>query len=117
MWPSCSIWTALTRQTPARSHRRCARLVGASSRSTCVRPGSLRGAGDMVHLAALCSPRRVVRAGGVWGSGKALTADERTTCFRFAATTWKLQAASQELRLLGSDDAMRIVAALKERGF
>jgi dienelactone hydrolase len=45
-------------------------------------PGIVRDVGDIPHLAGLALPRRVVIAGGVTGSGKALTKGELQSAFR-----------------------------------
>jgi dienelactone hydrolase len=45
-------------------------------------PGILRDVGDVAHLAALCSPKQVLIAGGVSGVGKPLTAEQLKEMYR-----------------------------------
>ena len=75
-------------------------------------PGMLREVGDVAHLAALCLPRRVVIAGGVFGDGTKLTAEELRKTFEPAAQVGKLLKADAALQLMGSDDPDRIIKAL-----
>ncbi len=53
-------------------------------------PGILRDIGDVGHIAALCSGKRVVIAGGVSGSGKALKPDELAAAYAPASSVFKL---------------------------
>jgi hypothetical protein len=76
-------------------------------------PGILREVGDIVHLAALCLPRRVVIAGGVSGDGTRLTAGGLRQAFEPAAQVGRLLGAGGALQLLGSDDADRIIQAMR----
>lgn len=64
-------------------------------------PGILRDVGDVAHLAALCAPKRVVIAGGVNGSGKALTADELAEAYKPAANAVTLTTPENVLKELG----------------
>jgi sugar lactone lactonase YvrE/cephalosporin-C deacetylase-like acetyl esterase len=64
-------------------------------------PGILRDVGDVAHLAALCAPKRVVIAGGVNGSGKALTADELATAYKLAGKAITLTSPDNVLKELG----------------
>jgi pimeloyl-ACP methyl ester carboxylesterase len=73
-------------------------------------PGILRDVGDVPHLAALALPRRVVIAGGVTGGGKALSNDELQLAF---AVTARHDAGASALRIVGGDDAAKIVDVLK----
>lgn len=76
-------------------------------------PGILREVGDIAHLAALCAPRRVILAGGVWGSGDQLTPEQRRQAFAFPARVWQLANQAEELKLLEADQVAAIVQALK----
>jgi hypothetical protein len=76
-------------------------------------PGILREVGDVAHLAALCLPRRVVIAGGVYGDGTKLTPDGLRQTFAPAARVGKLLGVEAALRLLNSDDPKRILKALR----
>lgn len=76
-------------------------------------PGMLREVGDVAHLAALCLPRRVVIAGGVFGDGTKLDAEQRRRTFAPAAHVGRLLKAENALQLLDSTDAAAIVKALR----
>jgi hypothetical protein len=76
-------------------------------------PGILRDVGDIAHLAALCAPRRLVIAGGVHGSGRALSDEQRRATFGFATAVWQRLGAGEEIRLMASDDAVQVVRALR----
>ncbi len=75
-------------------------------------PGMLREVGDIAHLAALCLPRRVVIAGGVFGDGRKLVAEELRKTFEPAAQVGKLLKTDAALQLMDSDDTDRIIKAL-----
>jgi len=64
-------------------------------------PSILRDVGDVAHLAALCAPKRVVIAGGVNGSGKALSADELAAAYKPAAGAVTLTTPENVLKELG----------------
>ncbi|MDY3552648.1 SMP-30/gluconolactonase/LRE family protein [Gemmata sp. JC717] len=53
-------------------------------------PGLLRDIGDVAHLAALCTPKRVIIAGGVSGGGAARTVDQLTTAYAPASAAFEL---------------------------
>jgi cephalosporin-C deacetylase-like acetyl esterase len=76
-------------------------------------PGILREVGDVAHLAALCLPRRVVIAGGVYGEGTKLTAEGLRQSFEPVAKVGTLLDVEGALQLLGSDDTDRIIKALR----
>jgi hypothetical protein len=76
-------------------------------------PGMLRQVGDVAHLAALCLPRRVVIAGGVFGDGTKLSAEQRQKTFEPAAQVARLLKSADALQLMESDDIPRIVKALR----
>jgi hypothetical protein len=76
-------------------------------------PGILRDVGDVAHVAALCLPRRVVIAGGVFGDGKKLTAEQRQKTFEPAAQVGRLLRSDGALQLLESSDTAAIVKALR----
>jgi cephalosporin-C deacetylase-like acetyl esterase len=78
-----------------------------------IAPGMLSQVGDVAHLAALCLPRRVVIAGGVFGGGTKLTADELQRTFAPAAQAGALLKSEGALRLLSSDDANGVIQALR----
>ena len=102
MWPPWTPWPAYVTEVPYQGQR-----LGLMA------PGMLREVGDVAHLAALCALRRVVLAGGVWGSGKALTVDERQATFAFPTEIGRLLKAPEAFRLLASDDAAAVVKAHK----
>ena len=79
-----------------------------SQRLGLMAPGILREVGDIEHLAALCLPRRVVIAGGVYGDGMKLTAEELRQTFEPAA---------QVGRLLDVDGALYPMTRTDERMF
>lgn len=64
-------------------------------------PGILRDVGDVAHLAALCAPKRVVIAGGVNGSGKALTVEELANAYKPAGSAVTLTTPENLLKGLG----------------
>jgi cephalosporin-C deacetylase-like acetyl esterase len=76
-------------------------------------PGMLREVGDVAHLAALCLPRRVVIAGGVFGDGTRLSAEDLRKTFEPAAQVGKLLKSDGALQLLDSDDTDRVTKALR----
>ena len=76
-------------------------------------PGMLREVGDVPHLAALCLPRRVVIAGGVFGDGTKLTAEELRRTFAPASQASTLLKSDGALQLLGSNDTNGITKALR----
>ena len=78
-----------------------------------VAPGMLRQVGDVAHLAALCLPRRVVIAGGVFGDGTKLTAEELRKRLHSTAQVGTLLQSDGALQLLGSDDISSITKALR----
>ena len=72
-------------------------------------PNILREAGDIPHLAALISPRRLTIAGAVHGSGKALTADELKANFKFTRRFYK----GGSFTLIPKGDDQAILSSLK----
>jgi cephalosporin-C deacetylase-like acetyl esterase len=76
-------------------------------------PGMLREVGDVAHLAALCLPRRVIIAGGVFGDGTKLSAEDLRKTFAPAEQVGRLLKADTALQTMGSDDVDRIVKALR----
>ncbi len=74
-------------------------------------PGILRDVGDVGHLAALCAPKRVVIAGGVSGSGKALQPEQLKAAYEPATHVFKLL--KKEKDFIITDPAN----VLKELGF
>jgi cephalosporin-C deacetylase-like acetyl esterase len=62
-----------------------------SQRLGLMAPGILRDVGDVAHLAALSQANRVVIAGGVSGSGKALTAEQLKATFKPATDALKVK--------------------------
>ncbi len=76
-------------------------------------PGMLREVGDVAHLAALCLPRRVVIAGGVFGDGTKLTAAELQKTFAPTAQVSTLLKSDGALQLLSSDDTNGVAKALR----
>lgn len=75
-------------------------------------PGMLRDVGDISHLAALVSPRRVVIAGGVDGSGQALSEEELKTRYAWTTAIFQLDESSVNLRILSDTDPKAIAASL-----
>lgn len=76
-------------------------------------PGMLREVGDIAHLAALCLPRRVVFAGGVFGDGTKLSADELRKTFAPAAQVGRILNADAALQAIRYDDTDGIIKALR----
>ena len=99
------------RITPARPDLAARHLAGKVAAERFV-DGMLREVGDIAHLTALCLPRRVVFAGGVFGDGRKLLAEELRKTFEPAAQVGKLLKADAALQLMGSDDTDRIIKAL-----
>ena len=76
-------------------------------------PGMLSQVGDVAQLAALGLPRRVVIAGGVFGDGTKLTAEELRRTFAPTAQVSALLKSDGALQLLGSDDTSGVTKALR----
>ena len=70
-------------------------------------PGILRDVGDVGQLVALCAPKRVVIAGGVGGSGKALTPGELAAAYEPAARAFKLLGKEKDFILTTPDDVLK----------
>lgn len=63
-------------------------------------PGILRDVGDVAHIAALATPKRVVIAGGVSGGGKALTEAQLREVYKPATVAWELLKAKEQLKIV-----------------
>ena len=70
-------------------------------------PGILRDVGDVGHIAALCAPKRVVIAGGVSGTGKALKADELAAAYAPASTAFKLLGKEKDFVITTPADVLK----------
>ena len=70
-------------------------------------PGILRDVGDVAHLAALCAPKHVVIAGGVSGSGKALTGEELAKAYEQTSSVFKLLGKERHLVLTTRDNVLK----------
>jgi pimeloyl-ACP methyl ester carboxylesterase len=75
-------------------------------------PGILRDAGDISHLAALVSPRRLVIAGGVDGSGQELSEEELKAHYAWTNAAFQLDENSENLRILPDGNPKAILASL-----
>lgn len=72
-------------------------------------PGILSHVGDVAHLAALVSPRRLLIAGGVTGSGRPLDSAAMSENYVFTSRVYDLQGAASQFEALpsvGADKAM-----------
>lgn len=75
-------------------------------------PAILRDMGDISHLAALASPRRVVIVGGVDGAGNALSEEELKASYAWTKTVFQLDESLKNLRIHSEADPKTIVASL-----
>lgn len=76
-------------------------------------PGILRDVGDVAHLAALASPRRVVIAGGVGPTGVPLPGGVLREAYQPARDVWAGRGAPGELVILDDADAAKAAEALR----
>ncbi len=76
-------------------------------------PGIVRHVGDVADLAALVAPRRLVIAGGVAGSGTALSLERLEDTYRRATRIWDLQGARRELTLIENSSPAQVLEALR----
>ena len=77
-------------------------------------PGIVRHVGDVADLAALVAPRRVVIAGAVAGSGKALSRERLEDTYRTATRVWDLVSTRRgKLALIESSSPAEVIEALK----
>jgi pimeloyl-ACP methyl ester carboxylesterase len=76
-------------------------------------PRILGDVGDIPHVAALISPRRVVIAGGVWGGGQTLDASRLRKAYEPAARAFGMLGASDAFRLLDATDPAGVARALR----
>ena len=67
-------------------------------------PGMLRRVGDIPHLGALISPRRLVIAGGVDGGGDVLSSDDLRKTYACTQAAYTLDESADELRILPNSD-------------
>jgi dienelactone hydrolase len=74
-------------------------------------PGILK-VGDIAHLAALSTPRRLVIAGGVSPQAKKLKAKELKEAYTFTAAMYKLHGGEEKLTIKEDMKAEEIAAAL-----
>lgn len=75
-------------------------------------PGILRDAGDICHLAATISPRRLVIANPVLGSGAVPSAEDFTTLFTPVQRAYELEDAETQLRPVLAGSVDDVAAAL-----
>jgi hypothetical protein len=75
-------------------------------------PGILRDVGDISHLGALASPRRLIVAGGVTGAGRSLSLAAIKKNYAYTQAAFQLERAAGELRFSESDEPADIVKAL-----
>jgi dienelactone hydrolase len=75
-------------------------------------PGLLRDVGDISHLAALVSPRRLVIAGGVDGSGQELSKEELNASYAWTRAVFQLDESSGSLRILSDTNPKGIAESL-----
>jgi cephalosporin-C deacetylase-like acetyl esterase len=73
-------------------------------------PGILREAGDVAHVAALITPRRLVLAAGVSGSGQPLDAAQLNAAFAATRQVYEFEGASEMLRILSEPDPDAVIA-------
>lgn len=77
-------------------------------------PGILRDVGDISHLAALVSPRRLVIAGGVDGSGQELSKEELNASYAWTKAVFELDQSAEHLHLLSDADLKAVMTTLSE---
>ena len=75
-------------------------------------PGILREIGDVPHIAALTSPQTLVIAGGVWGSGQALSRDELDSAYQPLSSLWHGAGVKSSLRVIAETDAAAVAEEL-----
>ena len=75
-------------------------------------PGFLRDVGDVPHLAATVSPRRLVIAGGLSGAGELLAQTELADAFEFTRAAFRLEESAEELRILPGTEVESIVETI-----
>ena len=81
-------------------------------------PGILRDVGDVPYIAALCNSKRVVIAGGVNGTGKALNADELASAYKPASDMFKLLGKEKDFVLTTPENVLKelgLVAAKDDK--
>jgi len=76
-------------------------------------PGIVHHVGDVADLAALVAPRRVVIAGAVAGSGKALSLERLEDAYRRATDVGDLLDSRRALALIESSSPAAVLEALK----
>jgi hypothetical protein len=74
-------------------------------------PGLLK-VGDVPHLAALTSPRRLLIAGGVSPQGRKLTAKELKEAYAFTSAMYKLHGGEEKVTIKTDMKTEETAAAL-----
>ncbi len=67
-------------------------------------PGMMRDVGDISHLAALASPRRIVIAGGVDGAGKDLSAEDLQANYAWTKAVYQLDESAEKLHIISESN-------------
>ncbi len=76
-------------------------------------PGILREVGDIAQIAALIAPKQLVIAGGVNGTGEALTLDQLRETYKDTSRAWELLGQKDGLTLLEKADPAEVLRVLK----
>jgi hypothetical protein len=75
-------------------------------------PGLLRDAGDIAHLAATISPRPLIIANSLLGSGDAMPSQQVEETFRFTRQAYRWEEAEQQLQVLQEMPVAELAKAL-----
>jgi hypothetical protein len=73
-------------------------------------PGILRDVGDIPHLAALASPRRLVISGAVESDGTPIAKDQLPQRFQWTKQVYKVDKAVGEFKVLEPSIAAAVAA-------